>query len=212
MPDEWRKAQDKALAPYERRWRETNNPLWVWRALRIALPLPDEYWDPALPKHLQLRHPLPGWISDYLYQVAWNMSALSIGQDFRSRALTEPPYVSSGQELRAGYGPKRRKRQAPTDLVAVALGLTGSQRDGTSAFYRDKLEQEKESIRKRYQHLLAGGEAPAEARAILLRELGRTDDSELKKVLRGKPGTKRRAAPDSGKTSAEVTPHADANP
>ncbi len=212
MPDEWRKAQDKALAPFERRWRETSNPLWVWRALRLALPLPDEHLHPAVPRQLQLRHPLPSWISDYLYRAACNMSALGIGQDFRSHAPTKPPYVNSGQELRAGYGAKRRRRQAPTDLVAAALGLTGNQRDGTSAFYRDKLEQEKEAIRERYQQLLARGEAPAEARANLLKELGRNDDSELKKVLRGMPGTKRRAAPKNGGPSAEVTPHPNADP
>lgn len=208
IPEEWKRAQDKVLAPFERRWRETNNELWIWRALRVALPLPDEHLHPAISKHLQLRHPLPSWISDYLYYVACNISALGIGQDFRSRALTEPPYVNSGKELRAGYGPKRRKRQAPTDLVSAALGLTGSQRDGSSAFYRDKRAAEDEELRDRYQHLLATGNKPAQARAILLQELGREDDSKLKEALRSKRRKKPASVQEQGETSAEVMPQA----
>jgi hypothetical protein len=174
VPDVWRQSYEKLLAPFEAEWKRTKNPLWVWRALRVAFRGPERDV-----------HVLPKWITDYLDAVAWRISALGIGQDHRGATLPVGLRVPKpGPMLRRGYGSKKRKRQAATDLLPDALGFTQGRRAGSSAFSKDARDQEQAEIIARFRALTAQGMTDKDARAALLREQNRDDDRQLRRVLK----------------------------
>lgn len=131
VPDEWQRYYLDGLKPFEIEWRKSGNPLWIWRALRVALPTPDDCLPPLtaqFPKQhpvklFQQPHVLPQWITDYLYRVAWDITALSVGEDFRTLGDGAPPHATGCDTLRRGFGPKQRKKQAPTDGCARAAAI-----------------------------------------------------------------------------------------
>ncbi len=149
LPDEWLRHHRESLERYERRWHETGNPLWIWRALCFAVPVPDDCMHPFWLQHLHPRllrpdYPLPRWITDYLYRVAWDITALSNQEDFRTRDGSAPALV----------GPGKRLLQKPTDQVSAALRFTTGKRDtGTSEFSRDRTARREERILARYDNL-----------------------------------------------------------
>ena len=161
VPDAWQQGHAKLLAPFEAEWKRTGNPLWVWRALRVAFRGAEGNV-----------HALPQWIADYLDAAAWKVSALGIGFDHRGSTPPGP---------HAPLRRKLRKAEKPSDLLPDALGFTTM---GRSVFAKDVTDQRNTDMAERYSHWLAQGCKPAEARAKVLEEQHRYDDRWLRRTLK----------------------------
>jgi hypothetical protein len=161
VPDAWQTGHAELLAPFEAEWKRTGNPLWIWRALRIAFRGAEGNI-----------HALPQWIADYLDTTAWKVSSLGIGLDHRGN--TPPgPHAPSRRKL--------RKTEKPSDLLADALGFTTM---GRSVFAKDVTDQRNLEAAERYNYWLAQGLKAPEARAKVLEEQSRSDDRWLRRMLK----------------------------
>ena len=177
LPDEFEHVYREVMGLFEQEWQASKNPLYVWQAISFATsPVTDLYL------------PLPGWCRRYLAEAAYRI-AIELRKAHPSLGVVRsPPEPHHGDDA-------ARSAAEWNDLVLRALGF---RRDGSNAYTEYAASYRRERLQRQFSELLANGLSRRAARDVILREMGRYDDRELRRLLKDVQ------APPSSKEEGEL--------
>ena len=175
---------DGHLESLKRRFVVTENPMYVWLAIKWCT---TEYPFCAL----------PDWCLDYLATAATNLVALSEGRDFRK--LRERPALSASRDVGdrdVMTSANKIDWRKMTELIPAAMGLASK---GKSAFRDAHAENRKARATINHLERKKRGEAASETRDAVTKQLGLSDPGkdgaalrtirrDGQRLLRGVPG------------------------
>ena len=163
LPDEIDHVYREVMGLFEQEWEASKNPLYVWQAISFAS-------SPV--SHLYL--PLPGWCRRYLAEAAYRIVVELRKAHPNLGVVSSPPVPHHGDDA-------ARSAAEWNDLVLRALGF---RRDGWNAYTEYAASYRRERLQRQFSQLLADGLSRRAARDVILREMDRYDDRELRRLLK----------------------------
>ncbi len=167
------------MGDYERQYRNTGNPLYVWFA--IAVVARDE-WRPVYGRHPDVV--VPVWCLDYLRTCATELSSLAHDVS-RQRIMAKPTRRSRklSEPTEAAAKASRRESAAIRALRQIPRALGFAPSSGRSAFRSYAADALNRHWEDSYGISIIMGSSAREARASTLTEMGTDNEQVLRRVF-----------------------------